>query len=141
MKKRAGWAFFPPWTALLLAVLCCGCDETVTERVEASVFLPDGYYRELKVDDDMYIPCKMPYACKTTGAINYCTTKQGAWQPGKGHCGASQTCGRCLYPDLWVADSSTAPDLQGLDLSAKDAMAADAAVANDAPAIDQASDL
>ena len=141
MMKRTRQDCFPLCSLLLTAVLCWGCDNTVKERVEASVFLPDGYYRESNVADDMYIPCKMPHACRTMGAINYCTSTQGTWEPGKGHCGASQTCGRCLYPDLWVSDSSADPDLPGLDISAKDTAAADAGATSDAPIIDQAGDL
>lgn len=142
MMKRTRQTLFPIWLLLLLAVFCWGCDEIVEERVEASVFLPDGYYRESKVQDDLYIPCKTPFACRSVGAINYCTTKQGLWEPGKGHCGGgSQTCGRCLYPDLFVTDSSTNLDLPGLDMPAKDTAAADAGAAIDAPNTDQASDL
>ncbi len=88
--------------AMLLAV--CACDETVKENVEASVFLPDGYYREAKVADDMYIPCKYPYACRAAYAITSCKKTGGAWDPGSGYCGSSTACGRCLYPDMTVPD-------------------------------------
>lgn len=144
---RTRRAFFPICTMLILAVvmlavLCCGCDNTVTENVEASVFLPDGYYREINVDDDMYIPCKMPYACRTPGARNYCTKSSGKWEYGKGYCGQSQNCGRCLYPDYMVSDSSPVKDLPPVsDMHPGDTITADAGAPGDAPAADQASDL
>ncbi len=95
----------------LLASLCPGCDEIVEEHVEASVFYPDGYYREAKVFDDVHVQCKLPFACRSSTAIKHCKQVKGTWQQGKGYCGASATCGRCLYPDYKVADIGPDPDL------------------------------
>ena len=101
-----------PLAAALLAVSCCGCNETEQSLVEASVFLPDGYYRESRVADDIMIRCKMPYTCRNSAAIGFCKKDAATWESGPGYCGGTgMTCGRCLYPDLLVVDSGAAPDL------------------------------
>ena len=87
---------------LMLFAAGCSDDDGPTE-IEATVFLPDGYYRESSVRVDSYLPCKGAFTCQTPGGINFCT-KSGLWEPGPGHCGSTMSCGRCVHLDYGLAD-------------------------------------